>query len=67
MLTEMPEAEPLKDEHVPTDPANWPSVLTDSSQVQLVCKGPSTAASDFVLPRNAATIFLFFFFFKETR
>ncbi|KAL7406132.1 hypothetical protein ABVT39_013594 [Epinephelus coioides] len=43
----VPEDEPLS-----TDPANWPSVLTDRIRTQLVCRGPSEVPADFVFPRN---------------
>ncbi|XP_055730295.1 uncharacterized protein LOC129818449 isoform X2 [Salvelinus fontinalis] len=36
----------------PTDPADWPSVLTDRIRTQLVCRGPSEVPPNFVFPRN---------------
>ena len=39
-----------EDEQPRTDPADWPSVLTDCTQ--LVCRGPSEVPPTFVFPRN---------------
>ncbi|XP_039626147.1 zinc finger MYM-type protein 5-like [Polypterus senegalus] len=50
--SEMPGAEPPEDEPLPTDPTNWSSDITDSIQIQLVFKGPSKVAPNFVFPRN---------------
>uniref|UniRef100_A0A4W5L0X3 Uncharacterized protein n=1 Tax=Hucho hucho TaxID=62062 RepID=A0A4W5L0X3_9TELE len=41
-----------EDEPLSTDPADWPSVLTDRIQTQLVCRGPSEVTPNFVFPRN---------------
>ena len=56
-LLEMPRPETApgpvpEDEPLSTDPANWPSVLTDRIRTQLVCRGPSEVPADFVFPRN---------------
>ena len=40
------------DEPLSTDPADWPSVLTDRIRKQLVCRGPSEVPPNFVFPRN---------------
>lgn len=45
-------AKPPEDKPLPTDPANWPSAITDSIRIQLVCNGPRKVAPDFVFPRN---------------
>lgn len=41
-----------EDEHLSTDPAKWPSILTDRMRTQLVCRGPSEVPADFIFPRN---------------
>ncbi len=53
----MPGAEPplsptAEDEPLSTDPANWPSPLTDRIQTELVHRGPSRFSPDFVFRRN---------------
>ncbi len=53
-LIEMPGAEPplsptAEDEPLSTDPANWPSPLTDRIRTELVRRGPSRLSPDFVL------------------
>ncbi|CAJ1084204.1 zinc finger MYM-type protein 5-like [Xyrichtys novacula] len=55
--SEMPEAEcPLsptaEDEPLSTDPAKWPSPLTDRIRTELVHRGPSKEPPDFVFCRN---------------
>ncbi len=56
-LIEMPGAEPplsptAKDVPLSTDPANWPSPLTDRIRTELVHRGPSRLPPDFVFHRN---------------
>ncbi len=56
-LIEVPGAEPLlsptaEDEPLSTDPANWPSPLTDRIRTELVRRGPSRLPPDFVFRRN---------------
>ena len=41
-----------EDEPLSTDPADWPSALTDRIRTQLVCRGPSELPPNFVLQRN---------------
>ena len=50
----MPRSEsPTEDESLSTDPANWPSVLTEKIRTHLqVPRGPTQVPSDFVFPRN---------------
>ncbi|KAI2661980.1 Zinc finger MYM-type protein 1 [Labeo rohita] len=55
--SEMPGAEPplsptAEDEPLSTDPANWPSPLTDRIRTELVRRGPSRLPPDFVFQRN---------------
>ena len=56
-LIEMPGAEPplsptAEDQPLSTDPANWPSHLTDRIQTELVRRGPSKVPPGFVFCRN---------------
>lgn len=56
-LTEMPEAKPplsppAEDEPLSSDPASWPSPLTDRMRTELVRRGPSKLPPDFVFQRN---------------
>uniref|UniRef100_A0A9J8AEH3 TTF-type domain-containing protein n=1 Tax=Cyprinus carpio carpio TaxID=630221 RepID=A0A9J8AEH3_CYPCA len=56
-LSEMPGAEPPlsptgEDEPLSTDPANWPSHLTDRIRTELVRRGPSKVPPGFVFRRN---------------
>lgn len=56
-LIEMPGAEPPlsptgEDEPLSTDPANWPSHLTDRIRTELVRRGPSKVPPGFVFRRN---------------
>lgn len=39
-------------EPLSTDPANWPSPLTCSIQIELVCRGPCKPPPDLVFHRN---------------
>ena len=49
----MPRSEsPTEDESLSTDPAIWPSALTERIRTHLVSKGPTQVPSDFVFPRN---------------
>ncbi|XP_071239331.1 uncharacterized protein [Salvelinus alpinus] len=51
-VTASPPNPAAEDEPLSTDPADWPSVLTDRIQTQLVCRGPSEVPPNFVSPRN---------------
>lgn len=56
-LTEMPEAKPplsppAEDEPLSSDPASWPSPLTDRMRTELVRRGPSKLPPDFVFQWN---------------
>ncbi|XP_013880239.1 zinc finger MYM-type protein 1, partial [Austrofundulus limnaeus] len=48
-FTQTPVAEEV---NLPTDPADWPSVLTEKIHTLLVRRGPSQVKPDFVFPRN---------------
>ena len=56
-LLEMPQPEippnPVpEDEPLSSDPANWPSVLTDRIQTQPVCRGPSEVPASIIQLHN---------------
>ncbi|KAI7800882.1 transposase [Triplophysa rosa] len=59
--SEMPGAEPplsptAEDEPLSTDPANWPSHLTDRIWTELVRRGPSKVPPGFVFCRNDSDV-----------
>ncbi|XP_023809021.1 zinc finger MYM-type protein 1-like [Oryzias latipes] len=49
---ETPLTPTAEDQPLPTDPAKWPSPLTDRIRMELVRRGPSSIPPDFVFPRN---------------